>query len=65
MDEDQLARMREGDVKASKLEMTAVVPVSGLVLGRFQIHTQEHNTFLEMWGMSLEKKDGFFFFFFW
>ena len=118
MDDFQLKKMKEGNVTTTKLEMTAVVPVSGLILGRliiyfiyyilffiflfylffylndffsfvyfilfireflflesfylfiygiiyffisfprFQIHVQEHNTFLELWGIPLPQDSG-------
>ena len=42
--------------------MTSVVPVSGLILARFHVHANEHQTVVDLWTKSSESS-GFSFIF--
>jgi hypothetical protein len=58
MDEQIAAKWKAGELGAEKLQMTDVVPVSGLVQARFSILECELRTVLEMWGPKKKPVDG-------
>jgi hypothetical protein len=53
MDEANLVEMRNGRREIRKLEMSAVVPVCGLIMARYHILSCELKTTLDIWGAHL------------
>eukprot|EP00009_Paramoeba_aestuarina_P013318 CAMPEP_0201539446 /NCGR_PEP_ID=MMETSP0161_2-20130828/70411_1 /ASSEMBLY_ACC=CAM_ASM_000251 /TAXON_ID=180227 /ORGANISM="Neoparamoeba aestuarina, Strain SoJaBio B1-5/56/2" /LENGTH=690 /DNA_ID=CAMNT_0047946843 /DNA_START=103 /DNA_END=2175 /DNA_ORIENTATION=+ len=49
MDEEIKQMRTEGKMDPKPIEMTSVVPVSGLVLARFHVHSTEHSTAIDLW----------------
>lgn len=53
MDEANLVEMKKGKREIRKLEMSAVVPVCGLIMARYHILSCELKTSLDIWGSHL------------
>ena len=58
MDDEIKEKRREGKMEGKPLEMTSVVPVSGLVLARFHVHANEHATAIDLWDPQVSEEDG-------
>ena len=61
MDEEIRQKRKEKGLEKSKLEITPVVPVSGLVFARLHMYARELETALEMWCPTSPNESFYFF----
>jgi hypothetical protein len=54
MDNDIIQKRKSGICEMSKVVMTSVVPISGLIMARFHMYECELKTSIEIWGHRSE-----------
>ena len=55
MDEEILRKRRDGVCETSRIVMSSVVPIAGLIMARFHMYECELKTSIEIWGQKGEK----------